>query len=369
MNIFFDHQTFSLQNFGGISRYYAELIAGINRTADNQAYLSLLLSNNVHLRENDLRSRALLPSRDFYKKLQITYRSNQAYTITQLYRKSFDIFHATYYDPYFIPYLKKRPFTITFLDMIHEKFSGQFHELADDKNITRQKQFMADNADRIIAISESTKCDVVELLNVDPNKIDVIYLGSSLKPNPDKYSPGLTPNVEPYLLFVGNRGHYKNFQGLLKSIHPLLKKYKLKIICGGGGAFSKTESELINLLKIDKLVEYTPINDQALQILYKQAVAFVFPSLYEGFGIPILEAFACNCPCIVSNRSSIPEVAGDAALYIDPLSSDSIVDAVERLVLDQSLRQTLINKGQQQLSKFSWERTVNETINVYKAIR
>lgn len=366
MNIFFDHQTFSLQKFGGISRYYAELINGINRVANNKAYLPLIFSDNVHLRESGIITRKLISDRPFYKKNQFIYRSNQAYTIAQLYQKSFDVFHATYYNPYFIPYLKGRPFTVTFLDMIHEKFSIQFPELANDELITKQKRLLANRADRIIAISESTKRDVVELLNIDPDKISVIYLGNSLKPvftDPQEYS-----NAQPYLLFVGRRERYKNFEGLLRSIHPLLKKYKIRLLCAGGDSFTIDERLLIHSVDVDELVEYRPINDQTLQSLYRHAVAFIFPTMYEGFGIPVLEAFACDCPCIVSNLSSLPEVAGDAALYIDPASPDSISHAVELLINDSELRNTLIRKGRKQLIHFSWQHTVNETLKLYQSI-
>ena len=366
MTIFFDHQTFSNQTYGGISRYYAELIAGINQTTDTTAYLPILFSNNVYLREKGIPARPFFARRPLPKKIQLIQSANKLYTIPKLRQKSYDVFHATYYDPYFLPYLKGRPFVITFLDMIHEKLGPQFPELADDRIITNQKRLMATQATRIIAISESTKRDIVELLDVDPAKIDVIYLGSSLAAQP--VSQELTPTAEPYLLFVGNRGHYKNFSGLLQAIHPLLKQYRLKLVCAGGGGFTAAEKTLIQAVGAGDLVEQQPFDDQTLRVLYQQALAFIFPTLYEGFGIPVLEAFACNCPCIVSNLSSLPEVAGNAALYIDPTSSDSITQAVEQLIHNPAIRQELIRKGREQLSNFSWDRTVTETVQLYKAI-
>jgi glycosyltransferase involved in cell wall biosynthesis len=366
MDIFFDHQTFSLQEFGGISRYYAELISGINHTSSNRAFLPLLFSNNVYLKELGLSKSGLLPNVQFYKKQQIIYRSNQAYSISKLQKQPFNVFHATYYDPYFISYLKGRPFTVTFLDMIHEKLSAQFPELSDGGLITKQKQFLANRADRIIAISESTKQDIVELLNVDPNKIDVIYLGNSLKPI--GRSTIEKSNPEPYLLFVGRRERYKNFEGLLRAIHPLLKKYRLKLLCAGGDVFSKSENMLIYSLGVNNLIEQRAINDQTLLMLYRQAIAFIFPTLYEGFGIPVLEAFACDCPCIVSNLSSLPEVAGDAAMYIDPTLPESIVEAIEQLLHNSQLRQELVKKGRERLTHFSWSHTVDKTLNLYKAL-
>ena len=366
MDIFFDHQTFSLLSYGGIPRYYSEIIAGINNTPQNSAYLPLLVSNNVHLDKMGLNVRSFFPKTKIPKKLQIIYYLNQCYTLNKLHQKKFDVFHATYYDPYFLSHLKGRPFVITFLDMIHEKFGKQFSELAYDGVITEQKRLLANRADKIIAISESTKRDLVDLLDINPSKIDVIYLGSSF--TPEKIIQSAQLDDKPYLLFVGNRSMYKNFKGLATAIHPLLKRYEMRLVCAGGGAFTKVEKDFIHSLKSDASIVQAPIDDKALSILYQNAFAFIFPSLYEGFGIPVLEAFACGCPCIVSNVSSLPEVAGNAALYIDPTVSDSITHAVERLINDSTLREILIHKGKEQLTKFSWQRTVDETISMYQTI-
>lgn len=363
MKIFFDHQTFSQQAYGGISRYYTELIVGINKSSNNSAYLPLLVSNNVYLKEMGMPARAFFPDIKIPKKLQAIDYLNKQLNIYKLSRKEYDIFHPTYYDSYFLPYLKGHPYVVTFLDMIHEKFGSDFRELAYDGVITEQKRLLANHASRIIAISESTKQDIVNILDINPDKIDVIYLGSSFNVNSVKeYRQTLEM---PYLLFVGNRSMYKNFIGLLKAIHPLLKKYKIKLICAGGELFSKTEIEFMQSLKISDLVERHAINDKNLPFLYQNALAFVFPSLYEGFGIPVLEAFACQCPCILSNTSSLPEVADDAARYFDPHSIDDIARAIEEVITDEGLRQSLILKGSLRLSHFSWSKTVNETLQVY----
>lgn len=368
MRIFFDHQAFSLQTFGGISRYYAELITGINKVQDNQAYMPLVFSNNVHLQQSGFSVKPFLNKRNIRGKQKFIYETNRLLSIAKLRRTPYEVFHATYYDPYFIPFLKGRPFVVTFLDMIHEKFSTQFPELEENGSLFKQKQLLANCADKIIAISESTKRDVVELLQIDPNRIEVIYLGNSLKPTiTETNKKNVSP--KPYLLFVGRRERYKNFKGLLQSIHHLLKKYEIKLVCAGGGPFADDERLLIHSFGSEEWVKQVPIGDDAmLQSLYQQAIAFIFPTLYEGFGIPILEAFACECPCIVSNQSSLPEVAGDGALYIDPQSPESITNSIELLLHDSLLRQNLITKGREQLSHFSWENTVTKTIDLYKTI-
>jgi len=367
MRIFYDHQAFSLLSYGGIPRYYTELTTGINHTPDHNAYLPLLVSNNIHLQEVGVQVRPFFTNTKFPKKIHTIYKLNEIYNIYKICRKPFDIFHATYYDPYFLPYLQKKPFVITFLDMIHEKFGHQFKELAYDGVITEQKRKLAHRADRIIAISESTKKDIVELLNVDPSKIEVIYLGSSLALNPSN-SKSEDERIAPYLLFVGNRSMYKNFSGMLKAIHPLLKQFNIELLCAGGGAFSKSEIAIFQSLGVNNIVKQVPINDKILINLYQNAFAFIFPSLYEGFGIPVLESFACGCPCIVSNVSSLPEVAGKAALYIDPTSSESISHGVKSLLESSELRNSLIQRGYEQLASFSWKRTVSETLDLYQKL-
>lgn len=366
MTIFFDHQTFSLQSYGGISRYYAELISGINLYSNHKAYLPLLYSNNAYLHEKGIYTKPFFRDRPFSKREAIVYRANKYRTIPIIRKQAYDIFHSTYYDPYFIKHIGRKPYVVTFMDMIHEKFSNQYQELALDNVITNRKRLVAQKADRVIVISQSTKRDVIELLNVDPDKIDVIYLGNSIVSPPSKYQAFVDDG--PYLLFVGNRGHYKNFFGLLSAIHTILKDCKLRLVCAGGGQFTEVENAFIHSLKVEKLVEHKYINDDILANLYRGAVAFIFPSYYEGFGIPILEAFACNCPCIVSNSSSLPEVAGEAALYMDPTDLNSMANAVMTMINNYSLREAFIKKGKEQLAKFSWNKTVEETLSVYQAV-
>ncbi|GAB3944224.1 glycosyltransferase family 1 protein [Spirosoma harenae] len=364
MNLFFDHQTFIEQPYGGISRYIVELANGINATPPHHARLSLLYAENVYLPQASSALTSLL-GRRFRGKRQALTKLNNVYNQMQLLRQPFDVFHATYYDPYFLPYIGKKPFVVTFHDMIHERYIQDYPTLSADRRIIQNKKRLAEQATKLIAVSESTKRDLVELLNIDPDKIQVIYHGSSLAPSLKQ------PNKTdlPYLIYVGSRQAYKNFQSLVEAIAPLLKKEDCFLVCAGGGPFTTEEQELLQTLQITKQVLWKPIySDDTLRELYQGAQAFIYPSRYEGFGIPILEAFACDCPCIVSNTSSLPEVAGDAALYIDPALPDSIYHAVDKLLKDSDLRKTLIQKGRQRLSQFSWKRAVAETISLYQTI-
>lgn len=252
--------------------------------------------------------------------------------------------------------------------MIHEKLAHRFRDLNLDKGIIERKRLLANQADKIIAVSESTKRDVVDILNIKPEKIEVIYHGSSFPPAEITSVKQPVEAEHPYFLFVGNRVLYKNFTGMLMAIHPVLKKNNVKLVCAGGSAFRPAETELIQSLGLADLVEQRSINDQILRNLYRQAIAFIFPSLYEGFGLPILEAFDCSCPCIVNDCSSLPEVAGDAALYVKFDESDSVVQALETILYDTDLRQKLIEKGQRRLANFSWQKTVDNTLNLYQSL-
>ncbi|MGV3561022.1 glycosyltransferase family 4 protein [Larkinella arboricola] len=367
MKIFFDHQTFSQQNYGGISRYFCELIAGINQQpSHHQAHLSLLFSNNAHLKEKGLWALPFFPDQPFSRTQPYLYRLNKAFNWLQMRTQSYDVFHATYYEPYFLDHIRKRPVVVTFLDMIHEKYHNVFPELAADRLVMDWKKKVVNRATAIIAISENTKRDLVEYYNIPPERVRVIYLGSSVSVEQNRYKP---LDKASYLLFVGNRGMYKNFLPFIQAVAPLLRTHQVRLICAGGGAFSPQERAILQQLELTQLVEQQPITDATLPALYGQALAFAFPSLYEGFGIPVLEAFACNCPCLLSNRSSLPEVAGSAALYFDPDNADSIYNAVERILTNPALRQQLAQQGREQLAHFSWEKTVRETLDLYQSLQ
>lgn len=280
----------------------------------------------------------------------------------------FDLIHATYYDPYMLRFKKNQPIVVTFFDMIHERFGHRFAELFVDRDLPARKYEMAKKATHIIAISEKTKLDIIDQFGTDPNKISVVYLGNSLKTTALPSDPAINA-ASPYMLYVGHRGLYKNFIPFLRSIAPVLHQYGLKLICAGGGKFSASERQQIQALNLTAAVSHCAItNDQLLQTLYSGAILFTFPSLYEGFGIPVLEAFACNCPCVISNQGSLPEVAGDAAVYVNPYDADSMQAGIRQVLDSQLLRRRLAERGQHQLTKFSWQSTVSKTVSIYKQL-
>ena len=221
----------------------------------------------------------------------------------------------------------------------------------------------------IICISEQTQQDLIELLGVNPTKTTVVHLGFSLisesMPSKKIYKP-----VRRFLLYVGTRGGYKNFEGLLRAfaLSPMLKN-DFDLICFGGGAFTIKEISLFEQLGISSsIVRQVSGDDSTLASYYKSASAFIYPSLYEGFGIPPLEAMSFNCPVICSNISSIPEVVGNAGLMFNPSNVESIKLAIEKVVSDSALQGSLIARGQERLKMFSWQQCAQETLAVYRKV-
>ena len=140
------------------------------------------------------------------------------------------------------------------------------------------------------------------------------------------------------------------------------------MICAGSQSFNDSEKDFLQILDLSKKVVHYPVSDEFLIELYKNAIAFVFPSLYEGFGVPVLEAFSAGCPVICSNTSSFPEIAGDAAFFFDPYDKDSIHDSVKSVISDNNLRNELIHKGYERIKAFSWQETANRTKKLYMSL-
>ncbi|MGC8742914.1 MAG: glycosyltransferase family 4 protein [Verrucomicrobiia bacterium] len=364
MKILYDHQTFSVQEFGGISRYFYEVISRIKKYSGFSAELSLLFSNNHYLNES-FKYHRFFPHHKFKGKVRIMTMINRYYSIHNLKNSDFDIFHPTYYEPYFLKYLNKKTFVLTVYDMIHEKYSNYFGRR--DKT-SEYKYLLCQKAKKIIAISNNTKKDLIEIFKIPDSKIDVVYLAGEIKiEKTGNIETNLSTN---YILYVGNRGGYKNYEFFVKAISPLLvRNRELNILCAGGNNFSDKEKSLFDELNIRNQVLYFKVmSDNEIAQLYKNAICFVFPSLYEGFGIPILEAFSCGCPVLLSNTSSFPEVAGEAGLYFEPYDKISIRNAIEKIIADRDLRTALIKKGYERLKLFSWDITAEKTKKVYENV-
>jgi glycosyltransferase involved in cell wall biosynthesis len=250
--------------------------------------------------------------------------------------------------------------------MIHERFPENF-SIADPTR--REKAAAVSRADHVICISGQTRKDLVEFLDVPPEKTSVVHLGFALTP-PGMRPPEHETSDRPYLLYVGNRSGYKNFDGLLRAYasSPFLQA-NFDLVCFGGGEFNARERDAIEKLgSAAPRVRQVRGDDSVLSSFYRQARAFVYPSRYEGFGIPPLEAMSFGCPVACSNISSIPEVVGDAAEMFDPSDADSMREAIERIVTDEARCAELIARGRKRLDVFSWKRCAEQTLDIYRRI-
>lgn len=366
MKILYDHQAFSVYHlYSGISRYFCELMNHLSKDEEIEFELSILFSNNKFLEKADfVQERSLLKRVNVKNISKIISVINRQKSKRKLSEQNYDIFHPTYYYPYFLDYIEKKPFVLTVFDMIHEKYSAMIP--ANDKTADFKKMLIA-KAAKIVAISENTKKDIIECYHIDENKIKVIYHANSLvKPDKIDFNINFPPK---YLLYVGVRKLYKNFEFFIRSASSFLHSDEnLGIVCVGIYPFAASEISLFRELNIQNKIFHYRITDDVLYYLYEHAIALVHPSLYEGFGIPVLESFACGCPVVLSNASSLPEVGGDAAVYFDPQSEASLKDALTMVLHDEQLRNTLKSKGYKQLEKFSWTKSAEETKDLYKSI-
>lgn len=367
MRIAFDHQSFVLQAYGGMSRYFARLAQGL-LDLEQQVGIFAPLHQNRHLSEL---SPGIVHGR-YIKRYppktgRLFFSGNQFIARSQIAEYRPDVVHETYYSRMgSAP--RTCPATITALDMIHELFP---RESPDSDRVIAIKRKAIGRADHVICISENTKSDLMRLYDFPENKLSVVHLGFDRFLSQDHPGRDIAAHGnKPFVLYVGQRGGHKNFKGLITAMARspgLLADFN--IIAFGGPEFSAEERALIIASGFsDKQVQHKSGGDGMLGDLYRSARAFVYPSLYEGFGIPPLEAMAQNCPVVSSNASSMPEVIGNAGEYFDPANLEDMRCAIERVVYSDERIEWLRRAGAERLSAFSWAKCARETLNVYRSM-
>ncbi len=232
------------------------------------------------------------------------------------------------------------------------------------------------SADKIIAVSYSTKQDLIKYFKIADNKIKVIHLASDEKFHPldseivNKFKKNHNINF-PFILYVGTLEPRKNIPTLIEAFYNL-RKYNLPhklVITGKKGWKYKLIFETIEKLNLQNNVIFTGyLPDEDLPALYNAADLFVYPSIYEGFGLPPLEAMSCGCRVITSNTSSLPEVVGDAGIMIDPYDTDALTSSIYEVLTNNELRADMVKKGLERAKMFSWEKTAEETLEIYKDV-
>lgn len=366
MNIILDHQIFTQQTYGGISRYFVRLAQCLIALGE-QVDVVAPIHRNHYL--NDLPTALVhgLGLQMFPPKTgRLALLANHQLSKLMLSRLDTDILHETYYSAKPVSVAAKGRI-ITVHDMIHEKYAGDFspHDPA-----TKYKRQTVERADHVICISHSTKNDLCALFDVPDHKVSVVHHGFERFATRAGNDCRSIEVARPFLLYVGSRRGYKNFESTLRALalSPALKN-AFDLVAFGGGAFTTAEKELISRLGFGPYaVSQLGGDDLVLGQLYSKAHALIYPSAYEGFGLPPLEAMAHDCPVITSNSSSMPEVVGDAGVYFDPLDIEAQAQAITSVVFDEHRRSTLIEAGRNRLPLFSWERCALETQAVYKKV-
>ena len=294
-----------------------------------------------------------------------------------LYQEKIDVFHS----PFFAG-VPKNPLPNTVLT-IHDLVFMKFPEHRGDKlskYYLKRTKMALQASKKVIAVSESTKKDLIELLSVDPEKISVVYEGvdKQFKSVKDKNLIENTLqkynlNDKSYILSVCTLEPRKNLARLVKaySLLPNYLQQKYKLVLTGKKGWNNTSLEqIINDLNLkDRIVSTGFVSQEELPIIYNGAAVFAYPALYEGFGLPPLEALSCGTPVVTSNISSIPEVMGKAALLINPYKEEEIARAIKSILTDPELAAKMREMGFNQSKRFSWQKAARETVEVYKSLK
>ncbi len=370
MRIFVDGYIFWIQREGGISRYWSELLlnmADLSEGTEFYLYLRPYSANVLPKRSNLklLEARTRLPTA-LYNQVE------DAVISRHISRSSPDVFHSTYYTRASRSII---PSVVTVYDTIYELFPECFPAGID--HLFGRKREVILNADRIIAISQNTKKDLISIYGLPEDRIEVVYGGidtRKFKPVQDeemkssfRREHGLS---KPYFLYVGRRTGYKNFQVLLRAFSQCPCRYDFMLVAvGSEPTLSPGEMQTIEEHNLSNGVKFLgQLSMDELILAYDNAHAFVMPSLYEGFGLPVLEAMACGCPVLASDNSSLQEIVGDEGILFDPDSLDSISQALERAA-DADTAMALSLKGLRRARRFSWDTAARKTIRVYHDVR
>lgn len=350
---------FLRQQFGGISRVFAEVVRELDqRRVDVRVPAPLYCADA--LRNADVRGQGAHVPRLFERSwsrraAKLAAELASLDTARRLRSQAGYVWHETY--------LGRRrtslPYVVSAYDLIYETYGDQ---LPNAQEVLASKARSYREADGIVAISHDTARKLHEHYGVDRDLIDVAHLGTdhgTFRP----LGPATDTNM---LLFVGNRGAYKEFETLLHALSESGLKDRVRLRCFGGGAPSASELALIGTLGLEGIVDFDSGSDRRLADAYRDALALVYPSLEEGFGLPLLEAMACGCPVLASDGGALPEVSDGAALHFEAGAKDALCAAITQLVGDAALRAELRARGIVRARDFTWARATDQLLSAYK---
>lgn len=355
----------------GIGRYLQELISNLEKMDQNNEYVIFLYSENF----NDYE-----PKNPRFKKVLAPYRwyalAEQLKFPKLIKKQGIDLMHFPHFN---VPVFYRKPFVLTIHDLILTKFPSKrastksfltywiknlFYRVVIKSALKRAK--------KIIAVSNFTKDDIVQQFNTNPKKIKVIYEGLSkfeIGEKSNDKSLILEYNItKPYILYAGNAYPHKNLEHLLLAFKKISKEKNLQLaLVGKKDYFYQNLQKKAKKLNLkDKVLFLGYLTDEKLALIYKNALAYVFPSLYEGFGLPPLEAMSFGVPVLSSNAASLPEILGKAALYFNPKDTDQIAEKIKQITEKEDLRKEMQEKGRKQIKKYSWQKCAEKTLQIYE---
>lgn len=345
----------------GVGRYIRNLVSQLQKLdKENQYYLILLPKDkNIPLQNN-------------FNKIIADFQwygvSEQVKLPKLLDRINPDLVHFPHFN---VPLFYSGKFVVTIHDLIHQHFAMKRATTLDPFTY-KIKQWgyktvfknAINKSMKILVPSNFVKHQLIDKWKVRAEKI--VITEEAVDDNFFSIIKPLSNQQSPYIFYVGNAHPHKNVEGLIKAFLEIRKKHKdLKLVLSGNDHYFWQRIKTDPRFRGNGIVYTGFINDKQLVALYKGALAFVMPSLEEGFGIPLLEAFACGCPVVSSKGGSLPEVGGEAAIYFDPKNIDDMVDKISSVLNNGKLRKELIEKGLQRVKLFSWERLAEQTLEVY----
>ncbi len=352
-NLIYDYQIFLKQKFGGPSRYFVELNKNINQKKFNNSIVAPFHINRHLLNTNFNKGNFF-----FYKKFifnRTLKKLNEFIFLKKIKNLLNPIIHSTYYDLRYLRQVKCAKI-VTIHDLIHEKFYKDKKIDYEDNKIN-----CINDADFFICVSKSTQNDLIEHYNIDKKKTKVIYHSCTL-PDVDY---GFIKKKD-FILFVGNRSGYKNSYFALKAFSKYKRiRDKIDFYFFGGLKFSKNEITNFRDLGIINNVKYLGNDERKLKSLYKKATCLIYPSNYEGFGIPLLEAMENNCPIICTDTPALKEIGADAVQYFEKNNEESFIDSLDKVLYSDELSNKLKILGKKRRNFFSWEKCARETEEVY----
>jgi len=352
----------------GLGRYVQKLVDNLEKVDSSNQYIIFLRKENWSEYQ---------PKNPNFKKVLANYPwygfKEQFLMPFKIWQQKIDLMHFTHFN---LPVFCFSPFVVTIHDLVLRRFPTRrasklspigywlknlAYRIVISSAISRSK--------KIITVSNYTKGDILEYFKVDPDKIEVIYEG-----RPDKSVKDTTVKsniAKPYLLYVGNAYPHKNLERLIFAFKKLVNDHQMSlrlVLVGEMDYFYKRLKDTCPRALLDKIIFTDFLPDDDLNTLYQNASVYVFPSLYEGFGLPPLEAMSHDLPVVSSKAACLPEILGQAAIYFNPENIEEMADQIKKVLVDEKVRQKLVSLGQQRIKEYNWTKAALQTLELYRAV-